>query len=54
MQKVVLNLMIIFAIMFGLGASFMEYKMFIPIVNLIMVIVGGLGVLITGIKICKK
>ena len=54
MQKVLLTLVIIFVIMFGLGLSFMEYKMSSPTVNLIMVIVGGLGILITGMKFCKK
>ena len=54
MQKVLLALMIIFVVMFGLGLSFMEYKMSSSTVNLIMMIVGGLGILITGIKFCKK
>ena len=54
MQKVLLALMIIFVIIFGLGLSFMEYKMYSPTVNLIMMIVGGLGILSTGIKLCKK
>lgn len=54
MQKMLLTLIMMFTIMFGLGLSFMEYRMFSPTLNLIMIIIGVLGAFITGFKFCKK
>ena len=54
MQKMLLTLIMMFTVMLGLGLSFMEYRMFSPTLNLIMIIIGILGVFITGFKFCKK
>lgn len=54
MQKMLLTLIMMFTVMLGLGLSFMEYRMFSPTLNLIMIIIGILGAFITGFKFCKK
>lgn len=54
MKKLLLILCIMFAIMFSFGTSFIEYSILEPITNIIMAIVGLLGMLITGTKFCKS
>lgn len=49
-----LILIMMFTIMFGLGLSFMGYKMSSPTLNLIMIIIGIFGAFITGLEFCKK
>lgn len=52
-KELLLSLCIIFAAMFGFGASFMEYEMLNPTANTVLTVVGLIGMLITGIKLCK-
>lgn len=53
MKKLLLILCILFAIIFSFGTSFMEYKILSPTINSIMVLVGVIGMLATGLKFCK-
>ena len=58
MKKILLLIVcIIFAAMFSTGISCMEYELFNPITNLILTIVGLVGMLLTAfifyIKFCK-
>lgn len=53
MKKLLLILLILFAIIFSFGTSFMEYKILDPTTDSIMTIAGVIGMLVTGIKFCK-
>lgn len=53
MKKLLLILSILFAAMFGFGASFMDYGILNPTANIVLIIVGLIGLLITGFKLCK-
>ena len=54
MKKNLLLLSIFFVVILGLGLSFMQYNMVNPSINLSMIFIGGIGLIILGIKMMKK